>query len=85
MSPNDSGGGGSKIGQKSVTYYLNGPLFVLFVNIFLNFKDNLALLNNISLGSAVSINLLSKVIKSLSSYKDIKMRHFSNFNRILVL
>jgi hypothetical protein len=27
VSPNDTGGegGGSKIGQKSVTYYLNGP------------------------------------------------------------
>jgi len=26
VSPNDTGGGGSKIGQKSVTYFLNGPL-----------------------------------------------------------
>jgi len=26
VSPNETGIGGSKIGQKSVTYYLNGPL-----------------------------------------------------------
>jgi hypothetical protein len=26
VSPNDTGRGGPKIGQKSVTYYLNGPL-----------------------------------------------------------
>ncbi len=26
VSPNDTMGRGSKIGQKSVTYYLNGPL-----------------------------------------------------------
>jgi hypothetical protein len=31
VSPNDTWRGGSKIGTKSVTYYLNGPLlFVIF-------------------------------------------------------
>jgi len=34
------GGGGSKIGQKNVTYYLNGPLFVINVNIYLKILDD---------------------------------------------
>jgi len=30
VSSNDTGGGGPKIGQKSVTYYLNGPKDQIF-------------------------------------------------------
>ncbi len=34
VSPNVTWGGGSKIGQKSVTYYLNGPLRQNFLKMF---------------------------------------------------
>ncbi len=36
VSPNDTCGMGSKIGQKSVTYYLNGPLTRF--NVFLHLE-----------------------------------------------